>query len=265
MKINRILPWCVVLLISTTLIVGCSRGPTEEELAMQKLQTQYAGLQEAQAALELARQELEVTTTAKVEIEGIRANRRSDEQKQQLEALIEQERTQAEAVGTAYDTYQALLADFLTFALNDLPDDPTTLEGLNLYADESIVNADETIAKAGDYKKALDLLDSASNYYEMIGKEVYQPLVDKKEELDDARYITKERFDQIKRNMSEDQVKEIAGVPYYRNIHEDEKAKVVYWLYPKREGGAAAVYFRMSNNKVYNTKFDAVKAQVVKE
>lgn len=262
MKANRFLPLFAIVLVSAALITGCSTGPTEEELAQAKLQEQFAGLKEAQAALQQLRDEQATLQASIDEIEAVAERSRSDEQKQQLEELKTQQEAQNEAASTAYDDYQAKLADFLTFGLNDLPEDPTTVEGLNLYADESIVNADDTVAKAGDYKKALDLLETAAGYYNMLGKDVYQTLVDKQTALDEMRYITRERFDAVKRNMTEDQVKEIAGIPYYRNIHEDPKSKIVYWLYPKREGGATAIYFNKSK-KVYNKNFDAVKTKVV--
>ena len=51
----------------------------------------------------------------------------------------------------------------------------------------------------------------------------------------------------------------------YQNIQVDEKRKVETWLYRKREGGAAAVYFKTTNNKAYNKNFDAVKIRVVED
>ncbi|MCP4896531.1 MAG: hypothetical protein GY906_06100 [bacterium] len=262
MKANKHLPLCMIALVFTVLAIGCSMGPSDEELAQAKLQEHYAGLNTAQSALQQLREEQATLQASIDEIEAVAATRRTDEQKQQLEDLTAQATTLTESVTTAYDGYQANLAEFLTLGLNDFPDDPTTVEGMNLYADEAIVNSADTVAKSGDYKKALDLLGTAAGYYGMIGKDVYQPLLEKQAELDEQRFITKERFDMVKRNMTQDRVKEIAGVPYYRNIHEDEKTKIVYWLYPKREGGASAIYFNKSN-KVYNTNFDAVKTRVV--
>jgi len=37
------------------------------------------------------------------------------------------------------------------------------------------------------------------------------------------------------------------------------------WLYRKREGGAAGIYFKTTNNKVYNKNFEAVKIKVVED
>ena len=243
---------------------GCSRGPSEEEQKQAQLQAQFDLIQQGQTVLAEARTALETTETSIEEIEAVAERRRSTEQTEQLAELQAQAQEESAAVDTAYDDFQAKLADFLTMALNELPEDPLTLEGLKIYSDESIRNAEETVAQAGDYKKAIDLLDTASGYFEMLGLELYQPLVDKKAELDDARYITEERFQAIKKRMTEDEVKEIAGVPYYLNMKEDAQRGIAYWLYPKREGGAAAIYFD-KRGRVYSMKFDAVKTKVVAE
>jgi hypothetical protein len=65
--------------------------------------------------------------------------------------------------------------------------------------------------------------------------------------------------------MTKDEVKEAIGPPYYQNIQVDEKRGVETWLYRKREGGAAAVYFKTRNEKVYDKNFEAIKQKVVEE
>ena len=80
---------------------------------------------------------------------------------------------------------------------------------------------------------------------------------------DDWRFITQERFDEIKKGMTKDEVREIAGVPYFQNIQVDEERGVETWLYKKREGGGAAIYFKTNNDKVYATNFEAIKTKVV--
>ncbi len=93
--------------------------------------------------------------------------------------------------------------------------------------------AGETVIQSGDYKKATNQLDAAVSYYESIGLPPYQPLVDELAALDEMRFITQERFDEVKKNMTKDEVKEIVGVPYYQNIQLDEKRGVETWLYPQ--------------------------------
>jgi hypothetical protein len=265
MRRSRFLPYGITILVVLGLVTGCSRGPSEEELAQAAFEETFAALQEQYDALQQARADLAASKDELAELEGIRERDRTDEQKTELEALPATIEEQTAARDTAYETVQATLADFLNVALNDFPEHPATVQGLNMYSDEAILVAEDTIAKAGDYKKAIGNLDAATSYYDSIGLPPYQALTDKIAELDEMRFITKERFDEVKKNMTMDEVKAVAGVPYYQNIQVDEKRKVETWLYRKREGGAAAIYFRTTNNKAYNKNFDAIKVKVVEE
>jgi len=265
MRRSRFLPYGIAILVVVGLISGCSRGPSEEELAQAAFEESLTALQQQYDALQQARADLVASEATLAEIEAIRERDRSDEQKAELEALPAKIEELSAARDTAYDTVQATLADFLNIALNEFPEHPATEQGLNMYSDEAILIADDTVAKAGDYKKAINNLDAASSYYDSVGLPPYQPLLDKIAELDEMRFITQERFDLVKKNMTMDEVKATAGVPYYQNIQVDEKRKVETWLYRKREGGAAAIYFRTTNNKVYNKNFDAIKVKVVEE
>jgi len=60
-----------------------------------------------------------------------------------------------------------------------------------------------------------------------------------------------------------DEVKATVGFPYYRNIRDDEKLGVQIWRYGQEGGGAAEIYFKIKNGKMYSTKWDAVKTRVV--
>ena len=265
MRRSRFLPYGIAILVVVGLASGCSRGPSEEELAQAAFEESLTAMQQQYEDLKVARADLAAAEAKVAEIEAIRERDRTDEQKAELEALPATIEELAAARDTAYDTVQATLADFLNIALNEFPEHSATEQGLNMYSDEAILIADDTVAKAGDYKKAINQLDAANSYYDSIGLPPYQPLVDKIAELDDMRFITQERFDLVKKNMTMDEVKAAAGVPYYQNIQVDEKRKVETWLYRKREGGAAAIYFKTTNNTVYNKNFDAVKIKVAEE
>ena len=265
MRISRFLPYGIATLVALGLVSGCSRGHSEEELHQAQFEEQLVTLQQQNEVLQQARADLAVSETTLAEIEAIRERDRTDEQKAALESLPATIEEQGAARDTAYEMVQATLADFLNIALNDFPDHPATAQGLNLYSDEAILIAEDTVAMSGDYRKAMNQLDSASSYYDSIGLPPYQPLIDRIGSIDDMRFMTQERFELVKKNMTMDDVKEIAGVPYYQNIQVDEKRKVETWLYRKREGGAAGIYFKTTNNKVYNKNFEAVKIKVVED
>ena len=265
MRRSRFLPYGIAILIVFGLVSGCSRGPSEEELAQAAFEEQLVALQQQYEVLQQARTDLVGSEAMLADIEAIKERDRSEEQIAEFEALPAAIVEQGNARDAAYDAVQATLADFLNIALNDFPEHPATVQGLNLYSDEAILIAQDTVVKAGDYKKAMNQLDAANSYYDSIDLADYQPLIDKMAELDDMRFITQERFDLVKKNMTMDEVKDVIGVPYYQNIQIDEKRKVETWLYRKRGGGAAAVYFKTTNNKVYNKNFEAVKLKVAED
>ncbi len=263
MKPSRFLPFSVAALVAITLIAGCSRGPSEEEIARAQFQEQLAQLQTQYEDLQQRRADLAAAQAALAEIEAIKERDRTDEQKADLETLPLTIEELTLARDDAFDAAQGALADFLNVALNDFPEDEATVAGLNIYADEAILIAEDTVTKSGDYKKATDQLGSAVSYYESLSIPVYPTLAAKLAELTELRFITQERFDLVTKDMTMDEVKEIVGVPYYQNIQVDEKRGVETWLYRKEDGGAAAIYFKTKTGKTYDKKFDAVKTKVV--
>jgi hypothetical protein len=229
------------------------------------MEGQLATLQQQFQDLQQVRADLAVAEVSLAEIEAMKERDRSEEQMAQLEELPAQIGTLNATKDEQYDAVQATLADFLNVALNDFPEHPGTVQGLGIYADEAILIARDTIIQAGDYKKAVDQLDAAASYFDSLDLPTYQPLVDEIAAFQEMRFITRERFDLVKKNMTMDEVKEIAGYPYYQNIQVNEKQGVETWLYRKREGGAAAVYFKMKTSKMYNKNFEAVKMKVVED
>jgi outer membrane protein assembly factor BamE (lipoprotein component of BamABCDE complex) len=263
MRLSRFLPYATVLLVVFGLLSGCSRGPSEEEIKQAEFQDKLTLLQQQYDELQQARVEIEATEVAVAEIDAIKERDRTEEQVAQLTEAP----TQLEALNLAkdgkFEAVQGTLANFLNVALNEFPEDPGTQQGLSIYADEGILIARETVAQSGDYKKALNQLNASFSYFDRIGLPPYQPLVDEIALIDEMRFITQERYDLVKKNMTKDEVKEVAGVPYYQNIQIDEKRGVETWLYRKRDGGAAGLYFRMKTEKMYNKNFEAVKTKVV--
>jgi len=253
----------LVIPIVFGLMVGCtSKEEKEKQQKKAQMSQQITEIEQMYADLQESRDELAGLKTALAEVEAIPERKRTDETKAQLAELPDKIKALEEKTSKGYDALQDKLATFLTIALNDFPNAPETAKGLEIYAKEAMYTAEDTIKKAGDYKKAIETLQNARTYYESIGLTPYQPLVDAMATYDDMRYITKERFDQVKKGMTEDEAAAVAGVPYYMNKKKDEKRGVEYWLYPRRDGGAAAIYFN-KKKKVYHKNFDAVKPRVV--
>ena len=263
MKSNRVLPCVLILILVGGAFLGCSRGPSEEEIKYAELQQQFAAIQQQYDGLKELRADIAAQVTTIAEIEAIEEKKRTDEQMAVLDEAAVTLDELAASQEVEYESLQGALADFLNIGLNEFPEVPETKAALDIYSEEATLVAQDMVLKAGDYKKAIDQLSAAVLLYDQAGLETYDLLLDEIAALDDWRFITQERFDAVEKNMTKDQVMEIAGVPYYQNIQKDEKAGVETWLYRKIEGGAAAIYFKMKNEKVYNKNFDAVKIKVV--
>ncbi len=263
MKRNTILPLGIALLVVFSVVTGCSRGPSEEELKLAALEDQLATLQQQYQVLQEARTELATATATLAEISALKERDLSEEQVAQLAELPTQIDALTSTRDEAFDPVQATLADFLNVALNEFPENPATVKGLDIYSDEAILIAEETVVKSGDYKKAITQLDAALSYYESLDLPPNPNLTAKLANLDEMRFITQERFDLVTKGMTKEEVNEVAGVAYYQNIQIDEKRGVETWLYRKRDGGGAAVYFKTKDNKVYNKNFEAITTKVV--
>lgn len=264
MKRSVLIP-CAILVAGALLATGCSRGPSEEEQKLADLQTQMTTIEQAYAGLEQTRADLVAARSELAELEAIDPKRRDDDQKARVEAL---QQTVGQLDGereNSFEAVQSQLADFLNTALNNVPDAEVTRKALEIYAAESIIVAQDMVEKAGDYKKAINHLTTAEGYYAATSFPPYPPLIEMIDRFQEWRFINRERFDAVQKNMTVDEVRATAGVPYYGNIREDDQRGVEMWLYPKREGGAAGIYFKQKTGKVYDTKFDAITTKVVQD
>jgi outer membrane protein assembly factor BamE (lipoprotein component of BamABCDE complex) len=256
---------CVVLVAVVGLALGCSRGPSEEELKLAAFQEQFAETKLAYEDLMNVRSEIETARVILAELEAIDENKLTEEQQAQLDETRTAIEASLAASETAFEELQGKLADLLNIGINEFPDSSETAAALVIYSDEAILVADDMVAKAGDYKKAIDHLSNAEGYFVAAGLTPYHPLVAKIAELDDWRFITQERFDQVKKGMTKEEVAATVGQVYYRNVQESPSKGVETWLYKKREGGAAAFYFKIKTGKVYDKNFDAIEVRAAED
>lgn len=135
------------------------------------------------------------------------------------------------------------------------PMKPEVLAAMRMKSDEDILIAREFIALGGDYRKAIDILNSS------LGADPDNPKL--KAALADAeakRFMSKERFDAVKKGMTEAEVKAALGVPLARNVKHYPDKKITAWFYPKSESGDAAGIWFNDKGLAYQVTFDAVKA-----
>ena len=128
--------------------------------------------------------------------------------------------------------------------------------------DEDILVAQEYIDKGGDYVRALDIYQQVR----ALDPE-HEALLAKIAEAEELRWMTEDRFKQVKKKMTQDEVRELLGQVHRSNVREYPDRGVVAWFYKKEDGGAAAVYFKERNKgkgnwQVYEADFNKVKQQV---
>ena len=89
-------------------------------------------------------------------------------------------------------------------------------------------------------------------------------------EAEEMRYMTEERFSQIKKKMAQSEVRKLLGPVNYRNIKEYPEREVVAWFYqkPGTEGRRGHLLQGKGTRaqgdwQVYDFDFNAVKPEVV--
>ena len=122
--------------------------------------------------------------------------------------------------------------------------------------------AREKIRIGDSYMNILSRYDRAMNMYRSAlqidpGNEEAQR---KLELAESRRFVDLSRFSRVKEGMSESEVEEVLGLPREDWIRQKIEPGHVYsvWIYPRSDGGAAAVYF--DGEVVYHLNWDASPA-----
>ncbi len=251
-------PTIAVVILALAVVLGCG-GSTKEKAPAANLAEEFAKVQQARSALDAARNTL---AEVRAELEALKAKPKLTADETERKAVLESQLPEAQrAFDAAYEKDQDALSAFLTLVLNDeaLKSSPEARQALRLYADGAIANANNFMDVSGDYGRAIDILQTAASYYEFVEVPVPEDLQAALERARKFRYLTKDRFDQLAKGMTEAQVKAITGTPLYANVREAQAQgrTIVTWLFPRdpAEGGAAAIYF--DKGKVYALKWDA--------
>lgn len=265
-----------ILLLLVLLQAACSQGDPEAEKAAVDA-AEWAALEQAKKARDDKRQEL-------VDFQALMAASEADEgtdaDASEGDASEGDEGEGADAEGEAPMTAEDMAAklDTLNDAVEDLSADFSTklvafinnqsiTEGqefteiqrkaFNFKAEEDIMIAMEFIDKGGEYQRAIDILSGSLNF-----DPSNEMLLEAKAKAEELRYMTEERFAQVKKGMSQEEVRALLGTPKSNNQREFEN-DVTGWFYPKEDPpkSAAGVFFQSKNDEllVYKTDFDAVK------
>jgi hypothetical protein len=123
-------------------------------------------------------------------------------------------------------------------------------------ANEDIAISQEYIDKGGDYSRAIDILSNA-----LMNDSDNAALQAAKADAERLQYMDEERFSQVKKGMTRDEVLAILGNTHHNNKREYEDG-TLGWFYKKDGGGAAGVFFREKRGEfvVATMDFNAAKA-----
>lgn len=140
------------LAVAGTLVFACC-GPQPGDGRTQEFKGQFARVRSARAELVAAREALDRARA------GTRGAAPDAGALRKAQAAFE----------AAYTRDQKLLAAFLNVALNERSDSPQTREALALYTESAVENARYFLGRAGDGRRALEVLEAAERCYRALG------------------------------------------------------------------------------------------------
>ncbi len=242
-------------LLLFALLAAC--GPSEEERTNTARAEAWAELEEAQAALNARRAELE----------QLRAQAAAPAEGEDAEALAAQADVLDEEVGDEGDALRQKLVNFINEAGWELGGEMNEEQRavFAMMSSEQMQVAQEYVVKGGDYRQAIEIVKRAQ-----VNDPDNPELAARLARYEADRYVTAERLAEVKVGMTEAEVEAVLGKvfhSYVRNFSEDD---VFAWFYPRDPeqhgvNAAVGVFFREDDRKVYRTNLNAVEGKVEEE
>jgi tetratricopeptide (TPR) repeat protein len=265
----RTLMLACVLVAAGVGVAACGGGG-EEEAKEAARESEWQALQEAKQSLEAKRSEL-AEVRGRLALSDTGADEAAAEAGGEEAAAATAAEASPEELAARADALEQEIADesetfnerLVTF-INDDPiiegEPPTErqMAAIRMKSAEDMAIAREYIDKAGDHRRAIDIYETALQV-DPENAELQAAL----EEARGARFMTAERFGQVKKGMTQEEVRSLLGTANPRNIRSYPEREVEAWFYPKGGGGAAAVFFQKDKGDamvVYQIDFEAVKA-----
>ena len=238
-----------VLLLAS--LAAC--GPSEEERTATARTEAWAELEEAQAALNAKRSELE----------QLRAQAAAPGEGEDAEALAAQADALDEEVGADGEALSQKLINHINEAGWELGGELNEEQraAFGMMSGERMYLAQEYAVKGGDYRRAIDILQGAQRN-DPDNPDLAARIV----EYEEARYVTVERLAEVKRGMTEAEVEGVLGKVFHSYVRNFAAENVFAWFYPKDPeehgaGAAVGVFFRENDRKVYRTDPNAVEGK----
>ena len=234
--------WIVVVALAG-LLVGCTdTKQAESQAAAEARKTEWTWLEGAKKDLDAKRQQIAGLQAQAAT--GADVSAQIDASNQELDKAVE--------------AFGARLAAYINGdpPVYGEPLKPEQKAAARMKSSEDMVIAREFITLGGDYRKAIDIYNSA------LALDSDNPELKAAIAAAEAnRFMTAERFAQVKKGMTQDQVRAALGIPLLRNMKDYPDKKVSAWFYPKNDAGEAAGIWFNDKKIAYQVTFDAVKSQ----
>lgn len=236
----------LLLALSLLPLAACGGGAEEADSADATQEAAWGELQQMKQALDAKRAELDKARQELVAAGG--------EGAEQLAARVERLTTETQ---TMADEFNKKLVEYINAnpPIEGEPLSERQQAAIRMKSGEDIVYAREYIREGGDYSRAIDIYNAALSV-DPDNPELQAALA----AAESDRYMSEERFSQLENGMSDDQVRQLLGSPFHRNVREYENG-TIGWFYPTDANrSAAAIYFRRDGDdfEVYNFDYRAV-------
>lgn len=214
-------------LLLIVMLAGCvSAGPPTEpnEREWQSLLTEYRNVQAARAAYPVARGEAPRRERLEVALNSLR---------------------QSEAASNGF-----------LDRLNEYYERTGDPRAAQIYADEKVRVGDAYADLLARWDRAIELYRQA-----LALDPTHEVARQRLARAEQRRYVTLDAFSHVRDGMTERQVEQLLGHPREDWIRQQVQGNRIFtvWIYPKNDGGAAAVYFEAG--VVYHVNWNAAPTQ----
>lgn len=252
--------WALVVVCGLTLLMGAC-GSAEDEAA-EGMAAEVAALQDQKSALDAKRAEVKSLK------EQIAAAAEAPEEVTVEEGEEGEEAAPAEDLSAKLDalkgeeemmseSYMTALVGVLNSAnmIEGEPIPEPVLQVIRMKSAEDMMIAGEYIWEGGDYRRALEILDTAL----MLDPD-NPDLQAARDQANADQYMTEERFAQVQKGMTPEEVRALIGTVNRHNLREYADKNVTAWFYRREDKGAAGVWFEEKNGEVksYRVDFNAI-------
>lgn len=163
-------------------------------------------------------------------------------------------RSQIEALARRQKKIEPVYLPFIA-SLRAYAEETADPRALSLYARERMLMGDEYAEYLARYDRAIEIYRSA-----LAIDPSNKAVLDRIASAEARAFIDQQRFYRVQPGMTEAEVVEVVGYPRVDWMRETVRNGRVYsvWIYPKEDGGAAAIYF--DNGVCYHKNWTAAHA-----